>query len=77
MTRSMALFVLLFLCVGIAAFAEVPQLLNYQGKLTDNTGKPIDGARQMVFEFYDAAAGGNLLAGFSERQQVVVIFSKT
>ena len=63
----------LALCL-IAGFAAggVPQLLNYQGKLADNLGKPVDASKQMVFEFYDAAAAGNLLEGFSETQQVIV-----
>ena len=72
MVRCIAASVLA-LCVA-AGFAAggVPQLLNYQGKLTDSLGKPVDGAKQMVFEFYDAATAGNLLAGFSEIQKVTV-----
>ena len=59
-------------CLAGFAAEGVPQLLNYQGKLNDKLGKPVDGSKEMVFEFYDAAEGGNLLAGFSETQQVVV-----
>ena len=57
--------------VGFAA-EGVPQLLNYQGKLTNSLGKPVDGSKQMIFEFHDAAVDGNLLGGFSETQHVVV-----
>lgn len=55
-----------------AASAEVPQLLNYQGKLTDSRGRPVDGSKRMTFEFYDDPVEGHLLEGFSERQEVVV-----
>jgi len=62
------------LAFSLAGFAGegVPQLLNYQGKLADSAGRPVDAPRYITFEFYDAPFGGNLLAGFSETQQVVV-----
>ena len=59
-------------CPTAFAAEAVPQLLNYQGKLADSLGKPVDGSKQMIFEFHDAAVDGNLLGGFSETQQVVV-----
>ena len=63
----------LALCItaGFAA-GGVPQLLNYQGKLADSHGRPVDGSREMVFEFYDSAKSHDPLEGFSETQQVVV-----
>jgi hypothetical protein len=72
MTR---LWACLILCVGLlaaSAWADVPQLINYQGKLTSKSGAPITAVKGMVFEFYDAAAGGQLLGGFSETQNVAV-----
>jgi len=54
------------------ALGDVPQLLNYQGELTDKTGKPVDAVKAMAFRFYDAEAGGNLLGGFAETQNVAV-----
>jgi len=39
--------------------AEVPQSINYQGRLTDASGDPIaDGAQLIKFIIYDAPAGG-------------------
>ena len=38
---------------------DVPQMINYQGVLTDDTGTPVDGVVSMTFTIYDAATGGN------------------
>ncbi len=48
----------------------IPQKINYQGYLTDNTGNPINGARQMTFKIFNAASGGTQL--WSETQTVSV-----
>lgn len=37
---------------------SIPQYINYQGKLTDGTGKPLSGTYSMTFEIYDQATGG-------------------
>jgi hypothetical protein len=51
------------------ASAEVPGKINYQGRLTDAaTGKPISGARSLIFRIYDASEGGTEL--WSEPQEV-------
>ena len=71
-TSALALCIALAFCQAGFAAAGVPQLLNYQGKLTDSFGWPVGGSKYMTFEFYDAPFGGNLLEGFSETQQVVV-----
>jgi trimeric autotransporter adhesin len=42
------------------AFA-VPDLVSFQGRLTDSTGTPIEGARNMTFRLYDNALGGTEL----------------
>lgn len=68
-------FVMLFLLVLhyslSAVYAEVPHLLNYQGRLTDATGKPLaDGAQAITFRIYDAEAAGNLL--WEETQSVTI-----
>jgi hypothetical protein len=45
-----------------SAYAEVPHLINYQGRLTDKEGKPVsDGAYSITFRIYDAQNAGNLL----------------
>jgi hypothetical protein len=45
-------------CVG-AALADVPQLINYQGRLTDtDTGEPLTGSHEVVFKLYDLSVAG-------------------
>lgn len=69
-----------FLLIGIfaiSAFSAVPNLMNYQGKLTDTDGISMaDGAYNMRFSLFDAATGGNQLwnapAPFGEEQSVAV-----
>ncbi len=41
--------------------AQVPMLLNYQGRLTDPSGNPKNGTFSMSFAGYDAETGGNQL----------------
>jgi hypothetical protein len=38
--------------------ADVPDMINYQGRLLDDTGAPLVGARDAVFGLYDGPAGG-------------------
>jgi len=52
-------------CANIQA--AVPQVINYQGRLTDGGGAPVaDGAQLVKFVIYDAPVGGAVLwdAGF-------------
>ena len=44
-----------------AAFAQVPSLINYQGRLTDANGDPVTGSKNFSISIYDAATAGNLL----------------
>jgi hypothetical protein len=44
----------ILLFAGIVLAQGVPQLINYQGRLTDDTGMPIDGSREMRFRLLDA-----------------------
>ena len=44
-----------------AAFAQVPSLINYQGRLTDATGAPVTGSKTFAISIYDDATAGNLL----------------
>ena len=41
--------------------ADVPQLINYQGVLTDGGGNPLDAIVSMTFTIYDAQSGGTAL----------------
>ena len=36
----------------------IPLCINYQGKLTDNSGNPINSTVSMTFKFFDAATSG-------------------
>lgn len=53
----------LTLLVSIAAAGDVPQLVNYQGRLTDASGNPLNGNHNLVFRIYNANSGGTLLWG--------------
>ena len=44
-----------------AAFAQVPSLINYQGRLTDANGDPVTGSKNFAISIYDAATSGTLL----------------
>ncbi len=57
------------------ALADVPQLLNYQGRLSDPSGNPKNGTFTMQFAVYDAETGGNQLPSgtpWNETQSVTV-----
>jgi hypothetical protein len=59
------------LLLAFAGYGQVPQQINYQGVLTDANGNPITGSKPIVFRFYDAETGFNLL--WSEKQTVTVV----
>ena len=42
-------------------YAAVPHLINYQGRLTDSGGTPLNGSYSLTFRIYDAESAGNLL----------------
>ncbi|MEO0102635.1 MAG: hypothetical protein ABIK81_02905 [candidate division WOR-3 bacterium] len=50
---------------------NIPKMMNYQGKLTDNSGNPLNGHFDMTFTIYDAATGGNLY--WQETQSGVLV----
>jgi hypothetical protein len=52
------------------ANAAVPHLINYQGRLTDSSGKPLEGTHNLTFRIYDAENAGNLL--WEETQSVLL-----
>lgn len=61
--RLLSTIFIIFSVVSTACFGEVPQLVNFQGKLFDSEGNARSGAVSLSFEVYDAASGGNLLWG--------------
>ena len=47
---------IIILMIASMSVAEVPQMINYQGRLTDATGDPVaDGSYNIVFRIYDRA----------------------
>jgi autotransporter-associated beta strand protein len=56
--RLLPLAVLILTALPLAA--QVPSLINYQGRLTDSSGSPVSGERMMEVRVYDAPEGGNL-----------------
>jgi len=62
---SFLVFLSAILLVSGSALA-VPGLISYQGKLTDNTGTPVEGAQNMTFRLYNNSGGGTEL--WSETQ---------
>jgi formylglycine-generating enzyme len=40
--------------------AEIPNMVNYQGRLTDAQSDPVNGNRTMVVRIFDAPTGGNM-----------------
>ncbi|MEO0075981.1 MAG: hypothetical protein ABIK31_07795 [candidate division WOR-3 bacterium] len=48
----------------------IPKLINYQGKLTDGAGNPINGTRSVQFSLYTVATGGT--AFWTETQTVSI-----
>jgi hypothetical protein len=67
--------VIVLVLLALPAGADVPQLLNYQGRLTDPSGTPQNGTFTMEFAVYDGESGGNQLptaSPWSETQNVTV-----
>ncbi len=62
MNNKNLLAILVFVLVVFCASAwAVPQMVNFQGRLTDSYGAPLNGAADVTFSIYDASSGGNLL----------------
>jgi len=51
--------------------AQVPRMINYQGKLTNATGAPVNDTIPMVFSIYSDEGGTNLL--WTETQTTVIV----
>src|SRR3990172_4580120 len=67
MNKSILSVVLFFICFWLltsAIFAQssVPNLINFQGRLTDASGNPVtDGAHSVTFRLFDVPSGGAAL----------------
>ncbi|MFA6217600.1 MAG: hypothetical protein WDL87_08150 [Candidatus Omnitrophota bacterium] len=66
-------WLLIMMVCGFLAisYAAVPHLINYQGRLTDTSGQPLEGTYSLTFRIYDAETAGNLL--WEEIQPAVVV----
>ncbi len=49
------------MCLATLVYADVPRVINYQGRFTDNDDNPLSGNYLVTFRFYDAATGGETL----------------
>ena len=61
----------LFIIPIASSYAEVPQLINYQGKLTKASGAPVDTTISMVFTVY--ADSNGITSKWSESQSSVKV----
>lgn len=62
MKRFKLFFSLFALFLASISFATVPQLINFQGRLTDSLGNPVsDGSYSLRFRIYDDSLAGNVL----------------
>ena len=60
--RRSAIAVLAVVLASTVAAADIPKVIGYQGRITDNSGVPVaDGTYTMRFRIYTAATGGTLL----------------
>ena len=59
-TAGIGIVMAVSLIVGGGSWAQaaIPQTVAFQGKLTDATGQPMNGAVTVTFRLYDAATGG-------------------
>jgi microcystin-dependent protein len=70
---SIAFFIMVIaslVCTLTAFSAGVPNTLNYQGTLTNNTGEPVTGSKTIVFKLYNVVSGGTAL--WTETKTVTV-----
>ena len=59
--RTIGLILITLFILVSAAQAEVPHLINYQGRLTNSNGDPLKGAHNITFRIYDAQTAGSIL----------------
>ncbi|MCD4820319.1 MAG: hypothetical protein K8S23_16700 [Candidatus Cloacimonetes bacterium] len=64
--RNLVVVVVAFLLIIGLLSADVPNLIGYQGRLTDNNGDPTNGNISITFSIYDVDSGGTAL--WSETQ---------
>jgi hypothetical protein len=60
MLRSLFILQIIILLLAAPLSAQVPNHVNYQGRLTDGQGTPVTGNRTMAVRVYNSASGGNI-----------------
>lgn len=75
MSTKFVLAALFMIAAGSIALAgEVPQLINYQGRLVDASGEPLETAnRDLVIHIYDVATGGTPIWGPQSMPETPVV----
>lgn len=58
---TLTVMMMLIMFCAVPVLAQVPTLINFQGKLTDSTQAPVDGNVDVICYIYDAETGGILL----------------
>ena len=59
--------------LAAVAVADVPQTINYQGRLTDPSGDPVpDGEYELSFRIYNVAEGGVAVWGPESPKPITV-----
>ena len=77
-TKLVTLLTLLFavaLAFTFTASAAIPHLMNFQGKATDKSGVPLNGAYNLTFRIYNSGVGGT--PKWSETQANIPISNGT
>lgn len=74
--KTKLLLLSVFFLVSALAFistasADIPHLMNYQGKATDKSGAPLNGTYNLTFRIYNSETGG--IAKWSETQPNIPI----
>jgi subtilisin-like proprotein convertase family protein len=59
LTLAFVLGLLLLFALNVSG--DVPQLINYQAKITDSGGNPVNGTYSVAFKIYGVASGGTAL----------------
>lgn len=55
---SLFIFLMLGTCL---VYADIPKTINYQGRITNSSGEPINGTKDVTFRIYDVVTGGTAL----------------
>ncbi len=67
MKKIIYLTIIMILTITASGFSDVPNVISYQGKLTDVNGQNIDGESKLTFNIYDNKEDGNCVWGPSEK----------